>query len=362
MRSGAVAVIFGTRPELVKLAPVLAALGDSAVVIHTGQHAPAVVAPVRRDLGLAEPAITLEYPPGPPAAQVAGAVRRLGPVLHDLAPDTVVVHGDTNSTAAGALAAVASDRPLVHVEAGLRAFDRALPEEHNRILVDHLADALCAPTEAARAHLVAEGVADRRIAVTGNTVIDAAIAALPEPADRTRRVRALDLPPGDFVLATFHRQENVDDPERLGAILRAIDGIAAPVVFPVHPRTRDRMRTHGIAAPGGHVRLVDPLGYRDFLALEAEAALMVTDSGGVLEEATVVHRPVIVVRRSTERPEVLGTFAHLVPDPAAVPAAVDEQLRHAAATHAELARTPSPYGTGDAGARCAAVIRALGEA
>lgn len=359
MRSGAVAVIFGTRPELVKLAPVLTALGDAAVVVHTGQHAPAALAPVRRDLGLPEPAITLDYPPGAPAAQVAATVRTLLPVLAALAPEVVVVHGDTNSTAAGALAAVASGRPLVHVEAGLRAHDRALPEEHNRILVDHLADALCAPTEAARAHLTAEGVPDRRIVVTGNTVVDAALAALPDPADRAARVAALDLPAGDFVLATFHRQENVDDPERLGAILRAIDGIDAPVVFPVHPRTRDRMRTHGVAAPGTHVRLVEPLGYRDFLALEAEAALMVTDSGGVLEEATVVHRPVIVVRRSTERPEVLGTFAHLVPDPARVAAAANDHLRRVAATRAVLERTPSPYGTGDAGVRCATVIRAL---
>lgn len=359
MRSGAVAVIFGTRPEMVKLAPVLAALGDAAVVVHTGQHAPAVLAPVRRDLGLPEPAVTLDYPTGPPPAQVAVTVRALGSVLADLAPAAVVVHGDTNSTAAGGLAAVAAGRPLVHVEAGLRANDRTLPEEHNRILVDHLADALCAPTDAARSHLAAEGIPDRCVVVTGNTVVDAALAALPDPADRAARVAALDLPPGNFVLATFHRQENVDDPERLAAILRAIDGIAAPVVFPVHPRTRDRMRTHGVATPGAHVRLVDPLGYRDFLALEAEAAVLVTDSGGVLEEATVVHRPVVVVRRSTERPEVLGTFAHLVPDPAAVAAAANERLRDAPAIHAQLSRTPSPYGTGDAGARSAAVIRAL---
>jgi UDP-N-acetylglucosamine 2-epimerase (non-hydrolysing) len=361
MRRGAVAVIFGTRPELVKLAPVLVALGDAATVVHTGQHHTGVLAPVRADLGLPEPTVALTYPTGPPPGQVAGTVRALVATLRDLDPAAVVVHGDTNSTAAGALAAVAAERPLVHVEAGLRAYDRDLPEEHNRILVDHLADRLCAPTDAARGHLLAEGVAGERIAVTGNTVVDAAIAALPEPADRARLVAGFGLAAGGFVLATFHRQENVDDPQRLAAILGALDAIAAPVVFPVHPRTRDRMERNGIAAPGGHVHLVDPVGYREFLALEAECSLMVTDSGGVVEEATVVHRPVVVVRRSTERPEVIGTFAHLVPEPGAVAAAANAALRDATTRHAARARLASPYGTGDAGVRCAAVIRALVE-
>jgi len=359
MRNGAVAIIFGTRPELVKLAPLIAPLGAAATVIHTGQHSPTVLAPIARDLGLDDPSVALAAPTGPPRTQIHRMVERLAPLLAQAAPEVVVVQGDTNSTLAGALAAAAVGLPIVHVEAGLRAGDPALPEEHNRVLVDHLATRLCAPTETARAHLLAEGIPAHRIAVTGNTVVDAAIAALAPAAERDRFLARHALRRDEYVVATFHRQENVDDPARLTEILAALHAVDGPVVFPVHPRTRDRMRHHGLDGTGGDLRLIDPLGYRDFLALEADCALVISDSGGVQEEASVFGRPVIVVRRSTERPEVLGTVARLVPDVGQVAATANELLAQRAAILGRLAILESPYGDGTAGAQCVEIVTRL---
>jgi UDP-N-acetylglucosamine 2-epimerase (non-hydrolysing) len=350
--------VYGTRPELVKLAPLVHALGEGCVTVHTGQHPAALLDDIARDLGLGAPTVALTGPARPAHRQIGAAVAAVGDALADLAPTVVVVQGDTNSTLAGALAASGLDLPLVHVEAGLRAFDRALPEERNRIVVDHLADLLCAPTTTAGTQLLAEGCDPATVVVTGNTVVDAVLAARPDAAATAAVLDRFAVTADAFVLATFHRQENVDDPEQLAAILDQLAAIPLPVVLTVHPRTADRAAHAGVELAGGAVRTVDPLGFHDFLALESACAFLVTDSGGVQEEASIVGRPVLVVRRSTERPEVLGTFATLVERTSGIGPAAAALAGDIGAAHRRLAGLPSPYGAGDAAARIVAELTA----
>ncbi len=359
MRAHSVAVVFGTRPEVVKLAPVLWALGGTARTIHTGQHYdPALAGALLHELGLAPPMLQLAVGGTPRGAQLGEATMLLDGAFAANPPEVVVVQGDTNTTLAGALAANARNIPLVHVEAGLRSYDRAMPEEHNRVVTDHLADLCCAPTETSRERLAAEGIAGSRVIVTGNTVVDAALHMLPDHRERAQRLAELDLESGRFVLSTFHRPENVDDDTALGVILAELDALPLPVVLPLHPRTAARLERGGRDALGD-LRVVDPIGYREFLGLARECAFLVSDSGGVQEEASIVKRPVIVVRASTERPEVIGTFAVLV----APGGAIREQGRSWAADlgalHARLAEIPTPYGDGHAGARIAEAVVAL---
>jgi UDP-N-acetylglucosamine 2-epimerase (non-hydrolysing) len=294
--------------------------------------------------------------PRPAHRQIGEAVVAVGDALRTLAPDVVVVQGDTNSTLAGALAASSLDLPVVHVEAGLRAFDRALPEERNRIVVDHIADLLCAPTETARSHLLDEGCDADRIVVTGNTVVDAVRIAGPDAAAVDAVLAHHRVTRDGYVLATFHRQENVDDPDVLAAIVRQLAAIDLPVLFTVHPRTRDRADRAGIVLEAGRIRALDPLGFREFVALESAGAFIVSDSGGVQEEASIVGRPVVVARRSTERPEVLGTFATLVDPATGIGPAATALAADVAAAHRRLAGLSSPYGDGHA---ARAIVRSI---
>jgi UDP-N-acetylglucosamine 2-epimerase (non-hydrolysing) len=356
MREHSVAVVFGTRPEVVKLAPVLWALGGTARTIHTGQHYdPALASALLAELGLEPPLLQLDVGGVPRGEQIGNATALLDRAFAANRPEVVVVQGDTNTTVAAALAANARNIPLVHVEAGLRSYDRAMPEEHNRVVTDHLADLCCAPTETSREQLAAEGITGARVLVTGNTVVDAALHMLPGAPERAARLAELGLEPDGYVLSTFHRPENVDDDEQLRVILAELDALPVPVLLPLHPRTAARLAGTGRAAAGS-VRIIDPVGYREFLGLARECAFLVSDSGGVQEEASIVKRPVIVVRASTERPEVIGTFAELVaPGPA-----IGRQGREWAADlrglHARLASEPTPYGDGHAGERIATAV------
>ena len=268
------------------------------------------------------------------------------------------MQGDTNTTLAGALAANARGIPLVHVEAGLRSYDRAMPEEHNRVVADHLADLCCAPTETSRAQLAAEGITGARVVVTGNTVVDAATRMLPDDDATDEAARAHGLERDGFVLSTFHRPENVDDePSAARRSSRELAALPLPVLLPLHPRSAARARDAGLLELPGAVRIVEPLGYREFLGLARECAFLVSDSGGVQEEASIVKRPVLVVRASTERPEVLGTFAELV---APGPAIGERGRAWAARPRRDATRgsptTPTPYGDGHAGERIVAAI------
>ena len=227
-----------------------------------------------------------------------------------------------------------------------------MPEEHNRVLTDHLADLCLAPTNQSRNNLLAERIAEARIAVTGNTVVDVASRLMPGPERRADLLRSFGVASGRFILATFHRPENVDPVERLGLLLEQLARLELPVIFPVHPRTRQRIQDSRLESRAPGVEMVPPVGYQMFLGLAAECAFLLSDSGGVQEEATVVKRPAIVVRRSTERPEVVGSFVTLVPSVVDLPRVVRELLARLDHVHRTLAAIESPYGDGQASARC----------
>ncbi len=346
--------IVGARPQFIKAAPVSQVLRrrHRELLVHTGQHYDASMSDVFfAELGIPEPDINLGIGSGSHGQQTGRMLMAIEEVLLAERPDWLLVYGDTNSTLAGALAAVKLGVPVAHVEAGLRSFNRAMPEEHNRVLVDHLADLCLAPTETSRANLLAEAIPDDRIEVTGNTVVEAVHALLPGPEARQALLDGHGVAREGFVLSTFHRPENVDDPDRLRVILEQLVSLPVPVVVPVHPRLAARVERFGLQSQLDRLRPVAPLGYQEFLGLFAEAALAVSDSGGVQEEASVVKRPVVVVRRSTERPEVLGSFSVLAGVGGEIAAAAARWLDDPAATHERLSTLPSPYGDGTASVR-----------
>ena len=315
--------VLGTRPNFVKLAPVVHALrerlpGLRQVLVHTGQHYDREMSEVfLEELGLPDPDHWLGVGSGGHGAQTGRALERLEPVLEQERPSLVVVGGDVNSTLAGALAAVKLGIPVAHVESGLRSFDRTMPEEINRVLVDQVSTWCFTHSPEAEAHLRAEGVARERIHAVGNTMIDTLV-ALRGRIERSDVHERLGLRRRRYALVTLHRPALVDGPLFAGA-LESLGRLSAhlPVVFPVHPRSRARLPASPV--PDG-LALVEPLGYVDFLALEANAAAVVTDSGGVQEETTYLRVPCFTLRDSTERPVTLarGTNHLLGLDVAAV--------------------------------------------
>jgi UDP-N-acetylglucosamine 2-epimerase (non-hydrolysing) len=296
--------VIGTRPNMVKMAPVIAALrerfGDwPATVVHTGQHYDPEMSQIFLDeLGIGEPDYMLGVGSGTHAEQVARVLERIERIMLAEKPDLVLVPGDVNSTLAAGLAAAKVEIPVAHVESGLRSFDRSMPEELNRLLVDHLADLLFLHCDDAVENLTREGIDAERMRFVGNTMIDTLVAL--EDRFRARGAAAgLGLEPGSYLLVTLHRPALVDGP-LLGEAMAALESVAAelPVVFPTHPRTRKML---GDAAPSG-IRLLDPIGYMDFLSLEADAAGVLTDSGGIQEETTYLGVPCFTLRDNTERP------------------------------------------------------------
>ena len=345
-----IAVVLGTRPEIIKLGHIIRLLGPRAAVVHTGQHYDTTLSAVFFEaFDLPEPVAHLGVGGETRGTQIGRTVEALDGWLAEHSVAAVVVQGDTNSVVGGALAANAREVPLVHVEAGLRSFDRRMPEEHNRVIADHLSDLLCAPTEVSRQNLLAEGLPDERIAVTGNTIVEAVHSLLPPETERRNLMAAHGVESGGFVLSTFHRPENVDDPEVLRTILEQLAALPIPVLLPIHPRTAARAAKHaGVGAFLDAVRVVDPLGYPEFLGLAAEAAMLISDSGGVQEEVSVLKRPVLVVRRSTERPEVIGTFAQRVEPGPAIGEVARSWIADLPAVIGRLEQEPSPYGDGTA--------------
>jgi UDP-N-acetylglucosamine 2-epimerase (non-hydrolysing) len=306
--------IVGARPNFMKAAPVLRALKHypafTQMLVHTGQHYDDNMSQVFfRDLDLPVPDVNLEVGSGSHAAQTAETMLRIERVLVKEKPKLVLVYGDVNSTVAATLVAVKLGVLVAHVEAGLRSFDRSMPEEINRIVTDSVADVLFTPSEDGDENLLREGVAPDRIFRVGNVMIDTVLRLAHKADERWPLVSAaLELPEGilrdqGYVLVTLHRPSNVDEPARLGALLETLADIsrALPVVFPVHPRTRERLRASGATA-GEQLHLVPPAGYLDFLALQKHAALVITDSGGIQEETTFLGVPCLTMRANTERP------------------------------------------------------------
>jgi UDP-N-acetylglucosamine 2-epimerase (non-hydrolysing) len=349
-RPASVAIVVGTRPEIIKLAVLSRLLGPAGYLVHTGQHYDENLSETfLAAFGLPSPLVRLDGVGGASRTDQFGRILAgLGAHFAGHRPDAVVVQGDTNTAAAAALAAQFAGIPVVHIEAGLRSYDRAMPEEINRMLVGVVADLHCAPTARAADNLLRAGVDPGRIAVTGNTVVEATLACLPGPAETESAPARYGLRAGQYVLATIHRPENTDDPARLAAILSQLARLPLPVLFPAHPRTGAAARRLGLSALLDRLGPVEPLGYRDFLALARQARLLVSDSGGIQEECTVLKKPLIVVRTSTERPESVDAgFAHLVPRPADI-GAVAARLLADPDLPGRLNATGSPYGDGSA--------------
>ncbi|MCL4079023.1 UDP-N-acetylglucosamine 2-epimerase (non-hydrolyzing) [Coriobacteriia bacterium Es71-Z0120] len=299
-----VIIVIGARPNFVKvgpLVPALTAAGISADLVHTGQHYDAAMSDVFfEDLRLPEPRWYLGVGSGTHATQTAAAMVKLEELLSVERPDALVVVGDVNSTLAGALAAVKLHVPVVHVEAGLRSRDFSMPEEVNRLVTDQLSALLLTPVREADENLKGEGIDPARIRFVGNVMAESVLEHLPQARER-RACERYGLARDGYVLATIHRPENTDHPERLAEIAAALRECPLPVLFPVHPRTRPRVAEHGLVPGMEDVILADPVGYLDMLSLQADAAAVVTDSGGVQEEACMLHTPCVTVRRSTER-------------------------------------------------------------
>jgi UDP-N-acetylglucosamine 2-epimerase (non-hydrolysing) len=356
--SGRITIIVGTRPEIVKLAPLVRLLGADAELVHTGQHED----PELSGVFLAATGLTLDLALSgirgqPRHAQVGRMVEQLGDHFAATRPAAVIVQGDTNTASAGALAASYAGRPVIHVEAGLRSFDRSMPEEINRCLAGVVADRHCAPTPGAVANLRAERVPAERISLTGNTIVEATRQMLPTPVQAREIAIRLGAEPGGFVLATIHRPENTDDPARLDCVLGELSKLGLPVLLPLHPRTRAAVARHGLSAALDRLHVIPPADHRTFLGLASVARLLVSDSGGIQEECTVIKRPLVVVRNSTERPESIEAgFAVLVqPGPQLGDAGraliADPYLAR------RLAARPCPFGDGRASERIAACAR-----
>lgn len=296
-----VLTVLGTRPEITKLSPVLPLLDEACthVVVHTGQHYSFEMDAVFfRELALRAPDHVLRVGSATHGEQTARMLSRLEPVLAAERPDAVLVQGDTNTTLCGALGAAKIGIPVVHLEAGARSFDRRMPEELNRIVVDHVAERLLAADEVARANLAREGLEDRT-EVIGSTAIDAVVRARPL-AEASTVLGRLGVEPGAFVALTVHRAANTT-PDVLPGLLRALGEIAATerVVFPVHPRTAAAIRDQGLALDP-RIVAIEPLGYLDTIRLVSAARVLLTDSGGLQEEAAVLGTPVLVLRTETE--------------------------------------------------------------
>jgi UDP-N-acetylglucosamine 2-epimerase (non-hydrolysing) len=344
-----IAIAVGTRPEIVKLAHIVRMLGPAARLIHSGQHTDEELSGVFFSAArLPAPAALSGICGEPRHVQIGRMVEQFGALFTQQRPAAVLVQGDTNTVLAGAQAANYAGVPVVHVEAGLRSYDRGMPEEINRCVAGVLADLHCAPTERAVANLRSEGVPAGRIVLTGNTIVEATRDMLPgDPAARAIVAQA-GAEPGEYVLATIHRPENTDDPVRLRAILDELSKLGLPVLFPLHPRTRLAAERHGLAAAIDRLRPLAPADHRTFLSLARHARLIVSDSGGVQEECTVLKRPLIVVRNSTERPEPIDAgFSHLV-QPGPVIGDLGRQLIGDEGLSARLAAIPCPFGDGTA--------------
>jgi UDP-N-acetylglucosamine 2-epimerase (non-hydrolysing) len=347
-----VVCVAGARPNFMKVAPVIAALegvGAAVRLCHTGQHYdPEMSDTFFAELGIRRPDVSFDVGPGTAAEQTGAVMVGFERLLHDHPTDVVVVVGDVTSTMACAIVAAKAGVLLAHVEAGLRSRDWSMPEEVNRVITDRVSDLLLAPSDDAVANLRAEGARDDQIHLVGNVMVDTLVAHLDAALDRPLPA---GLSAGGYGVVTLHRPSNVDDAASLATMLSALGDVATqlPLVFPCHPRTRHALE--GIELPPG-LGLLPPLGYLDFLGLQARAALVLTDSGGVQEESTVLGVPCLTLRHTTERPITVteGTNRVVGTDPAAIVAAARDVL-----SNPPTPRRPALW-DGRAGERIAAAI------
>ncbi len=338
--------VVGARPQFVKLAPISHALAGRAehVVVHTGQHYDELLSDVFfRDLGIPAPDVNLAIGSGAHGAQTGAMLAGLEPVFEKYAPDTVLVYGDTNSTLAAAVAAVKMHIPVAHLEAGLRSFNRRMPEEHNRVLTDHASDLLLAPTQVAMDHLATEGLAARSVLV-GDVMTD----VLYKVRDELRETN-LPLPDGveagNYYVSTLHRPDNTDSPERLAAILSGLASLDRPVLLLVHPRLASLAAQHSIELAVGSIRPLQPLAYPQLVNAVMGSSGVITDSGGLQKEAFLLRVPCTTIRPETEWVETVELGWNVLVDEDLSLLASTVQRRTPPATQAQ------PYGDGKAAAR-----------
>ncbi len=340
------ATILGTRPQFIKAAPVSAELrrrNIEEILIHTGQHYDRAMSDVFfTELGLPEAQYDLEVGSAAHGAQTGEIMKRLEPLLDEIAPDAALVYGDTNSTLAGALTASKLGIPVVHVEAGLRSFDRTMPEEINRIVSDHVSDVHLAPTENAALQLAREGIVSS-VVVVGDVMADLAAqtaSSLPELPDVLRR---FGLVPGTYGVVTVHRAGNTNDPVRFANIVSGLRAVGLPLIFPVHPRTRALVDRYRVGM-NDRVIACEPLGYRDTIALLSSARVVFTDSGGIQKEAFAVGVPCVTLRGETEWIETLEGGWNVLAD-------CDPEAIVRGAGRARPSRRGRPFGDGNAAVR-----------
>jgi UDP-N-acetylglucosamine 2-epimerase (non-hydrolysing) len=352
-----ICVLLGTRPEIIKMAPVIKELERRQAdffILHTGQHYSYSLNEVFfQQLELPLPKYDIGVGSGSHAEETGKMLIGIEEVLLDEKPDIVLIEGDTNSILAGALAAVKLHIKVGHTEAGLRSYDRSMPEEVNRILTDHISDFVFAPTEGGKRYLLQEGIPAEKVFVTGNTVVDALFQNLEAANRKATILQELGLCSKEYFLVTAHRQENVDDIGRFGEILRASRELSETLqiagIYPIHPRSRKRMEEFGLHSDG--IRLLEPLDFLNFLQLEANARLILTDSGGVQEESCILQVPCVTLRDNTERPETLEVGANILAG--AIPEKILECSR---IMMDKTNKWRNPFGDGKAGERTVNIV------
>lgn len=353
--------IVGARPQFVKAAPVsqaLARCGVDEVLLHTGQHYDDRLSAIFfRELGLATPNYSLNIGSGSHARQTGRMMEAIEEVVGELAPARILVYGDTNSTLAGAMVAAKAHIPVDHVEAGLRSFNRRMPEEVNRVVTDHLSDLRFAPTSTAVENLSNEGICGPQVILSGDVMYDATLATREKAFEQSVILETLGLTEKAYVLATVHRSENTEDPARMKAIFDGLVEISAdlPVVLPLHPRTRSILEASGQGQPrGANLLVLEPIGYHDINCLEASAALIATDSGGMQKEAFFHRVPCVTLRPETEWTELIELDWNILANPSTddIAEVIRSRLGHEG-------REGSPYGNGAASEIIAESVHAV---
>lgn len=362
-----ISVILGTRPEIIKMTPIIKELekrGSDYFIIHTGQHYSYEMDRIFfEELELPTPKYNLDIGSGTHGAQTGKMLSLIEDTLLKERPDIVLVQGDTNTVMAGALAAVKLQIKVGHVEAGLRSFDRSMPEEINRVITDHISNYLFAPTDIAKDNLLKEGIPDSMIFVTGNTVVDAIYQNITISKRKKSTLNDMGLANTDYILVTIHRQENVDNKNRLKRILQGLAKIShksdCNIVYPIHPRTKKMISAFQLQDCLSDIHnliVCEPVGYLEFLQLEKNAKLVVTDSGGMQEEACILGVPCITLRDNTERPETIEVGANIL-----VGANPEKISRHAKEMMGIKKGWDNPFGDGESAKRTIDLIFSEGE-
>ena len=356
-----IAVILGTRPEIIKMSPVLRALENQTLdyfILHTGQHYSYNLDKIFfEELELPAPKYNLDVGSGTHAEETGKMLIGIEKLIKEEKPDIVLVEGDTNTVLAGALAVSKLHIKVGHIEAGLRSYDRNMPEEINRILTDHCSDYLFAPTEKAKENLLKEGIEENKIFVTGNTIVDAVYQNLEIAKRKVDILNKLNLSPEEYFLVTAHRQENADVKDKLKGVLKGLELVYRefylPIIYPIHPRTMKRIEEFELGIPEG-VELIGPLGFLEFFQLEANAKLVLTDSGGVQEETCILKVPCVTLRDNTERPETLEVGSNVL-----IGVNQDKILESVKLMLNKERNWNNPFGDGKAGGRIVEIMEGV---